>query len=147
MLTGTPIGGPKALTSSEDLLEFDSSLENERSFSVVGFAIVNDQVQIFFELMSILVLTVGQLVLDGRQIDRSLDNFVVSVQKESENELKMLSSSVPVDLPRCEIFVIRYRIAEKVASRMHKLHREFLSKQATFQMAGMKAFGLPISPR
>jgi hypothetical protein len=85
MLTGTPIGGPKALTSSEDLLEFDSSLENERSFSVVGFAIVNDQVQIFFELMSILVLTVGQLVLDGRQIDRSLDNFVVSVQKESEN--------------------------------------------------------------
>jgi hypothetical protein len=35
--------------------------------------------------MSILVLTVGQLVLDGRQIDRSLDNFVVSVQKESEN--------------------------------------------------------------
>lgn len=85
MLTGTPIGGPKALTSSEDLLEFDSSLENERSFSVVGFAIVNDQVQIFFELMSILVLTVGQLVLDGRQIDRSLDNFVVSVQEESEN--------------------------------------------------------------
>jgi hypothetical protein len=132
MLTGTPIGGPKALTSSEDLLEFDSSLENERSFSVVGFAIVNDQVQIFFELMSILVLTVGQLVLDGRQIDRSLDNFVVSVQKESENELKMLSS---------------YRIAEKVASRMHKLHREFLSKQATFQMAGLQAFGLPISPR
>lgn len=85
MLTGTPIGEPKALTSSEDLLEFDSSLENERSFSVVGFAIVNDQVQIFFELMSILVLTVGQLVLDGRQIDRSLDNFVVSVQEESEN--------------------------------------------------------------
>jgi hypothetical protein len=85
MLTGTPIGGPKALTSSEDFLEFDSSLENERSFSVVGFAIVNDQVQIFFELMSILVLTVGQLVLDGRQIDRSLDNFVISVQKETEN--------------------------------------------------------------
>lgn len=85
MLTGTPIGGPKALTSSKDLLEFDSRLENERSFSVVGFAIVNDQVQIFFELMSILVLTVGQLVLDGRKIDRSLDNLVISVQKESEN--------------------------------------------------------------
>ena len=59
----------------------------------------------------------------------------------------MLSSTVPVDLPWRETFVIRYRIAEKVASRMHKLDREFLSKQATFRMAGMKAFGLPISPR
>lgn len=54
----------------------------------------------------------------------------------------MLSSTVPVDLPWRETFVIRYRIAEKVASRMHKLYREFLSKHATLQAAGMKTVRL-----